>query len=260
MILWAGSLLDWQDPQGLVRAVARLAQSRPRVKLVFMGTRHPNPDVPLQRAVEESIAVARETGVLDRHVFFNDWVPYAERHEWLLEADLGVTHAPRPPRDALRLPHADARLRLGEPAGGVHPRRRLRGPRRAGATGVDGRGGRRGRPGGGARPVAGRRGACGRSAPSACGGWRAGCAGAEVVGPLRRFCEAPWHAADRVPAKRAYRRRLEQKYRVSKWLKRTALRVGVSEGRIEQIKQVDLVRRALVWRNKLALARAQRGR
>jgi hypothetical protein len=34
----------------------------------------------------------------------------------------------------------------------------------------------------------------------------------------------------------------------------------VSEGRIEQVKQVDVVRRVLVWRNKLALARAQRGR
>ena len=63
------------------------------------------------------------------------------------------------------------------------------------------------------------------------------------------------------PAKQAFTRRLEGKFRVSKWMKQTALNVGLSEGRIEQIKQTEPVRRALIWRNKLALARrALRGR
>ena len=258
MILWAGSLLDWQDPQGLVRAVARLAQSHPRVKLVFMGTRHPNPDVPLQRAVEESLAVAREAGVLDRHVFFNDWVPYAERHEWLLEADLGVTTH----RDHLETRFA-YRTRMLDYVWADLPVVCTRGDvfadlveqEQLGLTVAAGDEDALVKALGRLLDDAAMREQCAEHLRGLAGRMR----WAEVVGPLRRFCEAPWHAADRVPAKRAYRRRLEQKYRVSKWLKRTALRVGMSEGRIEQIKQVDLVRRALVWRNKLALARAHRG-
>ena len=45
VLLWAGSLLDWQDPKVLVRAVASLRSRRPDVKLFFMGTRHPNPQI-----------------------------------------------------------------------------------------------------------------------------------------------------------------------------------------------------------------------
>jgi hypothetical protein len=45
---------------------------------------------------------------------------------------------------------------------------------------------------------------------------------------------------------------------VSKWLKRTALRVGVSERRVEQLKRLSLVRALVVVRNRVALARAMR--
>ncbi|MSO62578.1 MAG: hypothetical protein EXQ50_10875 [Acidobacteria bacterium] len=54
VLLWAGSILDWQDPQTLVRAVADIARRRDDVKVFFMGTRHPNPQVPRMRAVDES--------------------------------------------------------------------------------------------------------------------------------------------------------------------------------------------------------------
>jgi hypothetical protein len=259
VILWAGSLLDWQDPQGLIQAVARVVASRPDVKLVFMGTRHPNPDVPLQRAVEESVELARRLGLLDRHVFFNPWVPYADRHEWLLEADLGVTTH----RDHLETRFAYRTRMLDYVWAGL--------------------------------PVVCTRGdvfadlveqhALGRTVPpgdeaalaSALGdllddaGARAESSArlrilaekmrwSQVVEPLRRFCEAPRHAADRAPGMRAVRTRLEQKYRMSKWMKRVALRAGVSEGRIEQIKQVEPVRSALIWRNRVAFRRAQRGK
>jgi hypothetical protein len=47
-------------------------------------------------------------------------------------------------------------------------------------------------------------------------------------------------------------------YRVSKWLKRTALRLGVTERRVEQLKQLGVVRQMVVLRNRIALARAMR--
>ena len=91
VLLWAGSILDWQDPQTLVRAVASLAGRRDDIKLFFMGTRHPSPQISPMRAVEETMALARELGVLDTSVFFNDWVPYADRWRYLREADLGLS-------------------------------------------------------------------------------------------------------------------------------------------------------------------------
>jgi hypothetical protein len=45
---------------------------------------------------------------------------------------------------------------------------------------------------------------------------------------------------------------------VSKWLKRTALRLGVTERRVEQLKRLGVVRGLMVVRNRVALARAMR--
>ena len=44
-------------------------------------------------AVEEAQKLSDSLGLTGRHVFFNDWVPYEERGDYLLESDLGVcTH------------------------------------------------------------------------------------------------------------------------------------------------------------------------
>ena len=84
------------------------------------------------------------------------------------------------------------------------------------------------------------------------------CTSSRVAAPLRQFCQAPRHAADHEPGIGAFRARLERKFRVSRWLKRTALRAGVSEMRVEQIKRLGLVRALMVLRNRVALARARR--
>ncbi|MBN9606093.1 MAG: glycosyltransferase family 4 protein [Actinomycetales bacterium] len=90
IVLWAGGLYDWFDPHTLIRAMATLAERRPNVRLFFQGTKHPG--VPVMPVVASSIVLARELGVLDSVVFFNDsWVPYDERQNYLLEADLGVS-------------------------------------------------------------------------------------------------------------------------------------------------------------------------
>jgi hypothetical protein len=44
------------------------------------------------RVVEETRSLSDELGLTGRHVFFNEeWVPYEQRADWLLEADVGVT-------------------------------------------------------------------------------------------------------------------------------------------------------------------------
>lgn len=95
IILWAGGVYDWLDPLIAIRAVDRLRQRHPDVRLVFQGMQHPNPDVPAMDMPQRCIELADELGLTDTHVFFTtDWVPYDERHNHLLDADLGIsTHA-----------------------------------------------------------------------------------------------------------------------------------------------------------------------
>lgn len=92
LLLWSGGLYNWFDPHTLIRAVAILAQKHPNVRLFFQGTKHPHPGVPEMEIVQSSRSLARELGVLDVNVFFNDsWVDFDDRQNYLLEADLGVS-------------------------------------------------------------------------------------------------------------------------------------------------------------------------
>lgn len=101
VILWGGGIWDWFDPCTLIKAMANIAAHRHDVKLFFMGVRHPNPSIPQMRATTQAIQLSRELGLYDRFVFFNDWVPYEERQNYLLEADVGIS---------LHLDHVETRL------------------------------------------------------------------------------------------------------------------------------------------------------
>ncbi|MCL2516598.1 MAG: glycosyltransferase family 4 protein [Microbacteriaceae bacterium] len=92
VLLWSGGLYNWFDPHTLIRAVAQVAERHPDVKLFFQGTKHPHPGVPEMEIVSTSRALAAELGVIDANVFFNaSWVDYADRQNYLLEADAGVS-------------------------------------------------------------------------------------------------------------------------------------------------------------------------
>ncbi|HYI14191.1 MAG TPA: glycosyltransferase [Thermomicrobiales bacterium] len=89
--LWNGGLWNWLDPLTAIRAAAIVAAGEPRFKLVFMGTRSPGAQVAEMEIAGTARALAGELGLLDTHVFFNDWVNYEERQNWLLESDLALS-------------------------------------------------------------------------------------------------------------------------------------------------------------------------
>jgi hypothetical protein len=93
VVLWGGGIWEWLDPLTLIRAMAEVVQRRSHAKLFFLGVRHPNvADVPEMSIIGRAFSLAQSLGLLDNHVFFNDgWVPYAERQNYLLEADVGVS-------------------------------------------------------------------------------------------------------------------------------------------------------------------------
>ncbi len=92
VVLWGGGMYDWLDPETLVRGVALAAPRLPRLRLVLHAARHPNRAVAEMGVAAATRRLAGELGLTGRHVFFNDaWVPYLDRADWLLDADVGVT-------------------------------------------------------------------------------------------------------------------------------------------------------------------------
>ncbi|MCW2540744.1 MAG: glycosyltransferase domain containing protein [Frankiales bacterium] len=92
VIVWAGGIYDWFDPLTLIRAMAILADRRPDVRLFFLGTQHPNPEVPAMDMVIRTRTLADELELSGRHVFFNEgWVDYNKRADYLLDANVGVS-------------------------------------------------------------------------------------------------------------------------------------------------------------------------
>ncbi len=92
VILWGGGVYNWFDPLTLIRAVDRLKDRHPEVRLYFLGMKHPNPGVPDMEIAWRTQELARELGLTGRHVFFNEgWVPYEDRADYLLDADVGVS-------------------------------------------------------------------------------------------------------------------------------------------------------------------------
>lgn len=92
VVLWGGGIYNWFDPITLIRAVHGVAQRHPDIRLYFMGLKHPNPGVPAMRVASEARELADELGLSGTHVFFNEgWVPYDERADHLLDADVGVS-------------------------------------------------------------------------------------------------------------------------------------------------------------------------
>ena len=92
VVIWAGGVYNWFDPETVVRAVDLLRADVPDVRLYFMGLKHPNPDVPRMRAATATRALSDRLGLTDEHVFFNSgWVEYSQRQNHLLDADIGVS-------------------------------------------------------------------------------------------------------------------------------------------------------------------------
>jgi glycosyltransferase involved in cell wall biosynthesis len=91
VILWGGGLWNWFDPITLIHAMKRICEKRKDIKLFFMGVKYPSLEVSEMKKAKEAIELAKSLNLYDRFVFFNDWVPYRERENYLLEADIGIS-------------------------------------------------------------------------------------------------------------------------------------------------------------------------
>jgi GT2 family glycosyltransferase len=94
IVLWGGGIWNWLDPLTLIGAWPGVISQHPDARLVFLGTRHPNPSVPRHEMAKKAEDLAKEIGEIDRSVIFIEWLSYEERESLLCEADVGVTLHP----------------------------------------------------------------------------------------------------------------------------------------------------------------------
>lgn len=92
LLIWNGGIIEWYDPATLLHALAKIAEHRDDVKLVFVGGAYPGMGaVGLGARFHETLALSRELGLYNKHVFFElAWVPYERMKDYMLEADLAV--------------------------------------------------------------------------------------------------------------------------------------------------------------------------
>lgn len=92
VILWGGGLWNWFDPLSLIQAMNLIQKKRKDIKLVFMGVQPPDPSLPTTTMSARAMTLAEELELINQTVFFNyDWIPYEERENFLLDADIGVS-------------------------------------------------------------------------------------------------------------------------------------------------------------------------
>jgi glycosyltransferase involved in cell wall biosynthesis len=94
IVLWGGGIWNWLDPLTLVKAWPVVLAAHPEARLVFLGTRHPNPVVPDHEMALKTIRLAESLGEKDRSILFYDWITVEDREALLCEADVGVALHP----------------------------------------------------------------------------------------------------------------------------------------------------------------------
>lgn len=94
VILWGGGVWPWFDPVSLIEAMPEVVRGHPEAKLFFWSSQHPNSDLSAiigSGLYERAMEMSKRLGLYQKVVFFHDqWVPYLERQNYLLEADIGV--------------------------------------------------------------------------------------------------------------------------------------------------------------------------
>ncbi len=92
VVLWGGGLWPWLDPETAVHAIAELHITHPQLKLIFPGTIHPNPEVKEMPVHNMHIyTLVKELNLLNKAVFFGEWVPYEDWPNVLLESDIALS-------------------------------------------------------------------------------------------------------------------------------------------------------------------------
>ena len=93
VILWGGGVYNWFDPLTLVRAVDRLRQRLPTVRLLFLGHAAPQPRASPRCGWPSRPSAWPTSSAWSARTCSSteDWVAFEDRQNFLLDADVGVS-------------------------------------------------------------------------------------------------------------------------------------------------------------------------
>ena len=122
VVIWGEGVYNWFDPLSLIRAWPQVLELEPRARLLFMGMRHPNPDVPEMEMAVRAVRLRRGNSVCaTKSVRATlEWIPYGARQEFLGWRPTWGEHSLRPRGDLVWLRTRITGLHLGGPTGGGH--------------------------------------------------------------------------------------------------------------------------------------------
>lgn len=91
VVMWFGGLYPWFRIEELLDAILTLSHSKD-FKFVIVGGKNPfNPNPDFFRQYEKAHAFATEHKLLDKSLFFVDWVDFGKRINWFKHADIVVS-------------------------------------------------------------------------------------------------------------------------------------------------------------------------
>lgn len=90
ILLWAGGVWNWFDPDTLMRGLELARNRDPRLRLVFLGVGHPSDAFTGQSAAPLRSPLAHHLMEAGAVAFVDRWVPHEERWAFLADADAGV--------------------------------------------------------------------------------------------------------------------------------------------------------------------------
>ncbi len=89
VVLWGGGVYDWLDVHTTIDAIAQLQAEITGLRLVFLGGPHPTHGE--SAALRDARRYARDADLGDSVLFNDAWVPFGERHNYLMDASVGIT-------------------------------------------------------------------------------------------------------------------------------------------------------------------------
>lgn len=91
LVIWWGGIWDWLDPQTPIKALEIICRKRSDIKLVFFGVKSAESGKGVSPTAQAARKLAQDLDLYNKQVFFmEEWIPYSERADWLMEGDLGI--------------------------------------------------------------------------------------------------------------------------------------------------------------------------
>lgn len=91
IILWPGGIFPWFDALSPIKAMQVLSKKYPYLVMVFAGSINPRaPKSLTNKNFKKARKLAEELGLLNKNVFFIEWLPYKERAGLYTDSEFAV--------------------------------------------------------------------------------------------------------------------------------------------------------------------------